>query len=44
MKLTEDETIKILIDYLMDNDWEIESFCLGQQKGNDIEAIKDKTN
>jgi hypothetical protein len=43
MKLTEDETIKILIDYLMDNDWEIESFCLGQQKGNDIEAIKDKT-
>lgn len=43
MKLTEDETIKILIDYLKDNDWLIESFCLGQQKGNDIEAKKDKT-
>jgi len=42
MKLTEDETILILIDHLKENDWKIESYCLGQQKGNDIVAKKDK--
>lgn len=43
MKLTEDETILILIDYLKKKDWKIESYCLGQQKGNDIVAKKEKS-
>ena len=40
-KLTEDETIEILIEYLEDEGWEIDGYCLGQTKGIDIIAIKD---
>lgn len=40
MKLTEDEIIKILLEYLAENNWNIESYCFGQKKGNDIVATK----
>ena len=40
-KLTEDQTIKILMNYLQLEGWEIESYCLGQKRGIDIVAIKD---
>ena len=40
MKLTEDETINFLMNYLEQNGWTITSFCLGQKKGNDIVASK----
>jgi hypothetical protein len=39
-KLTEDETVKILADYLKKSGWKIESICLGQTHGNDIVASK----
>lgn len=39
-KLTEDETIDILIEYLKTNSWKIDSSCKGQKHGNDIEASK----
>ena len=38
--LTEDETIKLLINYLKSQNWMIESFCLGQKRGYDIVASK----
>ena len=41
-KLTEDRTIKFLIDHLVFNSQEIESYCLGQQRGYDIVAKKNK--
>ena len=40
MKQTEDEIVIILIEHLKQNGWNIESFCLGQQHGNDIVASK----
>ena len=40
-KLTENETVQFLIDYLEKDDWKIESFCLGQKHGNDIVAVKE---
>ena len=39
-KLTEDETISILMQYLEKDDWKIESHCLGQTRGCDIIAVK----
>lgn len=38
MKLTENETILLLIQYLKSKDWKIESYCLGQTRGCDIVA------
>lgn len=38
-KLTEDQTILLLIDHLKNSGWEILSYCLGQQRGYDIVAI-----
>ncbi len=43
MKLTEDEVILSLIEYLQDEGWEIDSYCLGQQQGIDIVAFKENT-
>ncbi|WP_316805319.1 hypothetical protein [Pedobacter nototheniae] len=40
IKLTEDETVIILAEHLKQNGWIIESFCLGQTRGNDIVASK----
>ena len=40
LKLTEDETIEILMKHLENNSWKIESHCLGQTRGCDIVAIK----
>lgn len=40
MKQTEDEIVTILIQYLNQNGWTIESYCLGQNHGNDIVALK----
>jgi len=42
-KLTEDETVTILAEYLKQSGWVIESFCLGQIHGNDIVASKSNT-
>jgi hypothetical protein len=42
MKLTEDEIILILIEHLKKSGWNIESHCLGQTRGCDIIAIKNK--
>ncbi len=42
-KLTEDETVTILIEYLKQSNWIIDSFCLGQAHGNDIVASKSNT-
>lgn len=39
-KLTEDQTIQILMEYLVQDNWKIESHCLGQQRGYDIVASK----
>ena len=39
-KLTEDETIKLLMEYLISELWTIESYCLGQQRGYDIVATR----
>jgi hypothetical protein len=41
MKLTENEVIQHLINYLENEEWQIESYCLGQKRGNDIVATKD---
>ena len=38
-KLTENQTILLLIDHLKNSGWEIVSYCLGQQRGYDIVAI-----
>ncbi|RZJ81216.1 MAG: hypothetical protein EOO47_04970 [Flavobacterium sp.] len=40
--LTEDETIILLIQYLKSKAWVINSYCLGQQRGCDINAVKDQ--
>ena len=40
VRLTEDNTVKLLINYLEKNNYEIESFCLGHQRGYDIVSIK----
>ena len=39
-KLTEDQTVELLIDYLKSNNWNINSYCLGQQRGYDIVASR----
>jgi hypothetical protein len=38
-KLTEDQTILLLINHLKNSGWQILSYCLGQQRGYDIVAI-----
>lgn len=38
-KLTEDQTILLLIEYLKTRGWDITNYCLGQQRGYDIIAI-----
>jgi len=38
-KLTEDQTIILLMEHLKANGWEIVSYCLGQQRGYDIVAV-----
>jgi hypothetical protein len=40
MKLTEDKTIELLINYLMNDGYNIISHCLGQNRGYDIVAEK----
>ncbi|MCU7619006.1 hypothetical protein NZ698_17650 [Chryseobacterium sp. PBS4-4] len=40
LKLTENETILLLIEHLKHKGWIIESYCLGQTRGCDIVAIK----
>lgn len=42
-KLTEDETIEILIQHLTKTGWIIESRCLGQSHGCDIIAVRDNS-
>lgn len=42
VKLTENETIEILMNHLERQGWQIASYCLGQSKGCDIVALKDK--
>lgn len=37
-QLTEDQTIKVLIQFLVERGWIIESHCLGQTRGYDIVA------
>ena len=39
-KLTENETVKILANYLKKNGWVITKLCLGRERGNDITASK----
>ena len=39
-KLTEDEIIKLLMEYLVSQSWSIESYCLGQKRGYDIVATR----
>lgn len=39
-KLTENQTIEILMNHLENNGWKIESYCLGQTRGHDIVAAK----
>ena len=41
-KLTEDETVEILMAHLEVQNWTIESYCLGYQRGVDIVAVKDE--
>jgi len=40
LKLTEDETVEILMKHLEKDGWRIESHCLGQTHGCDIIALK----
>ena len=39
-KLTEDETVLLLIDYLESNGYIIEDYCLGHKRGIDIISSK----
>ena len=39
-KLTEDETVLLLISYLKINGYDIEDYCLGHQRGIDIISSK----
>lgn len=39
-KLTEDETVLLLISYLKVNGYDIEDYCLGHQRGIDIVSSK----
>lgn len=39
-KLTEDEVILLLINWLKSKDWEITDYCLGHTRGIDITAKK----
>ena len=39
-KLTEDETVLLLIDYLEANGYVIEDYCLGHKRGIDIVSSK----
>ena len=41
--MTEDETVLALMKHLENNGWNIESYCLGHQRGDDIEASKDNS-
>ena len=43
IKLTEDEIITFLISHLKKNEWTIDSYCLGQNHGNDMVASKSNT-
>lgn len=40
-KLTEDQTVELLIEWLKDKGYNITSYCLGQKRGYDIVAEKD---
>ena len=42
-KMTEDETVTILADYLKQSGWSIDTICLGETHGNDIVASKSNT-
>ena len=42
IKLTEDETVHLLMTHLIKEGWVIDSHCLGQKRGCDITALKDK--
>lgn len=39
-KLTENKTIELLMPHLVQQGYEIESYCLGQTRGYDIVAVK----
>lgn len=39
-KMTENQVIKCLINYLEKKEWFIEKYCLGQEKGYDIIATR----
>jgi len=41
-KLTEDETVELLINHLENDGYNIISFCIGHQRGTDIVAKKNK--
>ena len=43
-KLTEDEVILLLIDWLKSKDWVITDYCLGHTRGIDITAKKFRRN
>ncbi|WP_140938742.1 hypothetical protein [Sphingobacterium lumbrici] len=43
IKLTEDETILLLIGHLTKTGWNIDSHCLGQTRGCDIVATQNET-
>ncbi len=40
MKLTENDVVNLLADFLKNTGWEIEKICLNNERGNDIEAKK----
>jgi hypothetical protein len=43
MKLTEDEIVNFLMDYLRQDQWKIDSHCLGHAHGCDIVASRHNT-
>jgi hypothetical protein len=43
MKLTEDEIVNFLMDYLKRSQWNIDSHCLGHAHGCDIVASRNNT-
>lgn len=40
MKLTEDQTVELMMKHLQKDGWQITNFCLGQKRGYDIVAEK----
>jgi hypothetical protein len=38
--MTEDEVVQSLCSWLKSKGWQIKSYCIGRQRGNDIEAVR----